>query len=284
MTDILLTGASGSTGGAIATALSETGASYRAISRREHLELPAGGIHVRADLDDTAALASAFDGIRAAFLVTPSTEGAESQQRRFIDAASTAGVEHIVLLSQFAAATDSPVRFLRYHAAVEEHLASSGIAASVLRPNLFMQGLLLFGDQLRSGVLAAPIGDAAVSAVDVRDIGAVGAAALTGEPLGTIDLTGPTALTHAAMADALSAATRTRIRFEDVPPTEFADALRGAIPDWQVDGLVEDYAHYAAGEAARVSTDIRTVLGRDPIDFDRFAADVAAPALAASAR
>ena len=38
--------------------------------------------------------------------------------------------------------------------------------------------------------------------------------------------------------------------FVDVPPNTFAASLRGLLPDWQVDGLLEDYAHYSRGEAA----------------------------------
>lgn len=40
--------------------------------------------------------------------------------------------------------------------------------------------------------------------------------------------------------------------FVDAPPAAFADALRAVLPDWQVEGLLEDYAHYARGEAAQV--------------------------------
>jgi uncharacterized protein YbjT (DUF2867 family) len=53
-------------------------------------------------------------------------------------------LKHIVKLSQFAASEDSPVRFLRYHAAVEHAIQDSGIAYTFLRPNLYMQGLLAF--------------------------------------------------------------------------------------------------------------------------------------------
>lgn len=276
MNDIVITGATGSTGGATAAALSALGVEFRALTRRPDIDLPAGGTAVRADLEDPGSVRTALDGARAVYLVTPSSERAEALQKRFIDLAAEAGVEHLVLLSQFAATTNSPVRFLRYHAEVEEHLAASGIAASVLRPNLFMQGLLVFGDQLRQGVLPAPVGDARVSAVDVRDIGAVAAAALTGPARGVLDLTGPEALTHAEMARRLGDAIGCPVRFIDVPPADFAAALDGLLPAWQVEGLVEDYAHYAAGEAAEVSGEVREVLGRDPIDFHRFAADHAA--------
>jgi hypothetical protein len=44
------------------------------------------------------------------------------------------------------------------------------------------------------------------------------------------------------------------VRFVDVPLEALAAALRGVgVPSWQADGLVEDYAHYARGEAAEVS-------------------------------
>lgn len=280
MTEILITGATGSTGGATAQALAAQGVPFRAMSRRADARPPAGGDVVQADVDDPDTLARALEGVRSAYLVTPSTERAETQQKSFIDAAVTAGVEHVVLLSQFSATHDSPVRFLRYHAAVEDHLTASGLAATILRPNLFMQGLLLFSQQLGAGTLPAPIGDAAVSAVDVRDIGEVAAAALSGEPRGVLTLTGPAALTHTQMAAELSRATGTTVGFVDIDPQDFADALRAAVPDWQVDGLVEDYAHYRAGEASEISSDIATVLGRGPRSFAEFAAEVAAPALA----
>lgn len=273
MSDIVITGATGATGGATAAALSEIGVPFRALTRRPEVALPAGGAAVRADLEDADSVRTALAGAGSVYLVTPSSARAEALQRQFIDVAAEAGVQHVVLLSQLAAASDSTARFLRYHAHVEEHLAATGIASTVLRPNLFMQGLLLFREQLLQGVLPAPIGGAQVSVVDVRDIGAVAAAALADGPLGTLDLTGPQALTHAEMAHRLGDVIGRPVRFVSTPPREFAAAVGGFLPPWQVDGLLEDYAHYGAGEAAAISTGIRAVLGREPIGFTRFAAD-----------
>jgi len=39
------------------------------------------------------------------------------------------------------------------------------------------------------------------------------------------------------------------IRFEDVSPAKFGEMLTGVLPPWQVEGLLEDYAHYARGGA-----------------------------------
>jgi uncharacterized protein YbjT (DUF2867 family) len=210
--------------------------------------------------------------------VTPSSERAQEQQERFAEAAAAAGVRHLVVLSQYAAAEDSPVRFLRYHAAVERRVRELGIGYTFLRPNLFFQGLLALADQVRGGgPLIAPIGDAPVSAVDVRDIAEVAAVALTGPGhVGrTYDITGPEAVTHAGMAGAIGAAIGRRVDFVDVSPADFAAALRGALPDWQIEGLLEDYAHYARGEAAAVSPAVAEVTGRAPRDVATFARDFA---------
>ena len=128
------------------------------------------------------------------------------------------------------------------------------------------------------GHFVAPIGDARVSATDVRDIAAVAAVALTGEGHDgkTDTITGPTDVTHTEMASALSKALGRPVAFMDVPADTFAAALKAAgVPSWQVDGLVEDYAHYARGEAEAVSPHVREVTGVDPRDVARFAEDYA---------
>jgi uncharacterized protein YbjT (DUF2867 family) len=116
---------------------------------------------VGGDFNDAASIAGALEGIDRAFLLTPSSEGAEAQQTAFVELARSAGVRHIVKLSQLAAASASPVRFLRYHAAVEQVLRASGLAYTFLRPNLFMQGLLGFrASILAQGQFFAAAGDA----------------------------------------------------------------------------------------------------------------------------
>ena len=233
---------------------------------------------VSADFDDRDSLARAVQGVRRAYVVTPSSERAAEQQIRFLEVAAEAGVEQVVVLSQLAAAEDSPVRFLRWHGRVENWIRENAIPATVLRPNLFLQGLLAMAPAIRNGVLPAPIGDARVSAVDVRDIAEVAAVALTEpEHVGrTYEVTGPEAVTHAQIAEAVGAAAGHAVRFVDVPPAAFADELRGVLPPWQLDGPLEDYAHYARGEAATVSPAVEQLTGHAPRSVAEFAADHAA--------
>ncbi|HXF02131.1 MAG TPA: SDR family oxidoreductase [Arthrobacter sp.] len=277
---VLVTGATGNTGGAVLDALVRRDLRVRAMVRSEadRVKLPDGVQAVIADFDDPASIAAAMVGARSAYLVTPSSERAEEQQRRFADLAAKAGLHHLVVLSQLAADEHSPVRFLRYHAAVEQHVRDLGIPYTFLRPNLFFQGLLAFARPVAAeGRFYAPVGDARVSAVDVRDIGAVAAVTLTepGHEGATYTLTGPSAITHAQIAGALTAALGRQVNFVDVPPSAFADSLRGVLPPWQVDGLLEDYAHYRRGEAAVVSSAVTEITGTAPRDVAQFARDYA---------
>ena len=194
--------------------------------------LPAPSVEtIMADFDDTDSIDAALRGVARAYLVTPSGPNAESQQIRFAERASAAGVQHVVKLSQFAADEASPVRFLRYHAAVERRIRELGLTFTFLRPNLYLQGLLAFQAMIASeGRFIAPIGEARVSAVDVRDIASVAAIALTqeGHEGRTYTITGPLAATHGEMATAIGAAIGRPVTFIDVPPAAFSAALLSA--------------------------------------------------------
>jgi uncharacterized protein YbjT (DUF2867 family) len=280
---ILVTGATGSNGSELTKLLASRGVPVRAMVRsREGAKTIAAlpGVELAVgDFDDASSVERALRGVEKAFLLTNSTERAEARQLAFVDAARRAGLRHVVKLSQFAADEGSPVRFLRYHAAAERAIVESGIAYTFLRPNLFMQGLLAFRASIASqGRFFAAAGDARVSVVDVRDIAAAAAAALAGpgHEGRTYDLTGPEALTHAEMAAALSEAAGRPIAFVDVPPEAMRDALLGAgLPQWQADGLIEDYAHYRRGEASAVASGVRDATGGPPRAFSAFARDYA---------
>lgn len=277
---ILVTGASGNNGIELIKLLSEGGVTVRGMIRKRYdrTNTPLAGVEfVTADFDDPASIRRALEGVEQAFLVTNSTERVEAQQLSFVEMARVAEVRNVVYLSQLHAAKDSPVRFLRYHAVVEDAIASSGMTFTNLRPNLYMQGLLAFRSSIGSeGRFFAPIGEARVSIVDVRDIAAVAAAALTesGDEGKTYDITGPEALTHGEMASQLSEALGKQVTFVDIPEGAMRDALVGfGLPEWQADGLIEDYAHYRRGEAATVSTAVRDVTGHSSRSFAAFAVD-----------
>jgi len=280
---ILITGAMGNVGRELTKQLSAQKTPFRAMVRSikgaEALSALEGAEVVVGDFDDAETVAHALQGMERAFLLTNSSERAETQQSTFIDVARRAGVKHIVKLSQWAASPDSPLRFMRYHAAVERKMRESGLAYTFLRPNLFMQGFLAFRETIiGQGRFFAAAGEAKISAVDVRDIAAVAAAALAEEGYEgkTYNITGPEALSHGEIGEKLSGVLGRRIDFVDVPPEAMRETFIGfGMPVWQADGLIELYAHYSRGEASEVATGVQDATGKPPRSFDDFARDYA---------
>lgn len=278
---ILITGATGNIGKELTKYLSNKGIPFRAMVRsakdaKELTSFPEAEI-VEGDFNDAESLKKALHGIDKAFLLTNSSELAEQQQSTFVKVAACTGLKHIVKLSQWAVAVDSPVRFLRYHAVVENLIRASGISYTFLRPNLFMQGLLGFRETIiHKGQFYGAVGDAKISLIDIRDIAAAAGEALTqpGHEGKIYNLTGPESLTHKQIAEKLSAATNRPIQFIDITPEILLDTLLDVgFPKWQAQGLVEDYAHYKLGEASEVHPGVTDVTGKTPISFDSFAKD-----------
>ena len=276
---ILITGATGINGAELTKRLAGSKARVRAMVRKhpEAAHALPGIEYVIADFDDPVSIRQALEGVQRAFLTTNSTERVQAQQLNFVEEARAAGVRHIVYLSQLHAARSSPVRFLRYHAVVEDAIASSGMAFTYLRPNLYMQGLLGFHSLIATeGHFFASAGDAPVSIVDVRDIAAIATTALTEERHEgrTYDITGPEALTHAEMASVFTTVLGRPVLYVDLPEAAMRDGLlRFGFPEWQADGLIEDYAHYRRGEASAVSTAVEDVTGQPPSSFRQFVQD-----------
>jgi uncharacterized protein YbjT (DUF2867 family) len=279
---LLITGATGMIGSLLTDALVARGVKFSVMLRPgdsgDRIAGKPGVTSTEGDFDDPASLRRALEGVGRAFLLTNSSERTEAQQIAFVEAAQAQGVGHVVKLSQLAADQHSPVRFLRYHGAVEAALANSSVGWTSVRPNLILQAYLPFAPAIAHGALPAPIGDAAVSVVDARDIAAVAVAALTedGHVGKTYTVTGPAAVSHAEIATALGSAIGRRVHFESIAPKEFITMVTGAgMPHWQAEGLAEDYAHYDRGEAGVVSPDVLRVTGADARSVYDFANDYA---------
>ncbi len=279
--EILITGATGNIGRELTKILIKKEVSFRAMVRNAkdgELFKEAKNVEIAvADFDKPETIFPALENIERAFLLTPSSENAENQQKNFVEEAKRGGVKHIVKQSQWAANENSNVRFLRYHAAVEKAIENSGIDYTFLRPNLFMQNFLSFADLIKGeGKFYADAGNCKISIVDVRDIAEVAAAALTetGHAGKIYDITGPEALTHYEIAQKLSDALGKKIEYVDTPPDMMRElVINFGIPEWQAEGLTEDFAHYRRGEAAEIADGVKKATGKNPYSFDVFARD-----------
>ncbi|WAL74494.1 NAD(P)H-binding protein [Kitasatospora sp. YST-16] len=280
---IVVTGATGTVGSAVVAGLRERGVPVRALVRNADA-VPAGwdaGVEaVVADFADPASLDAALTGAGAVYLLVAAQSAMAEHERNVIDAAVRTGGRPRVVLHTAAGAEGGATgaRFVDAHVAGFAHLRASGLPWTVLAPNGFFQNFLGMAAPVRTGLLAVPGGSGAVSYVDARDVAAAAVAALVedGHQGAVYTLTGPEALTHDALAEILAGAAGHPVRYVSPSPEQALEALVGAgYPRWNAEGLVELYAHYAAGRAATVSSDVEKLTGRPPRPFAAFAAEFA---------
>jgi len=179
---VVVTGATGNQGGAVARGLLERGHKVRAITRdpgSSHAKAlaSAGASLVVASLEDTAALTKALDGATSLFAVTtPFGGGTDAETRQGVaaaDAAKAAGV-HLVFTSVGSANRHTGVPHFDSKYEVEAHIAKIGVRATILGPVYFMENLWFGKPQLANGVYAAALPPTRTLAqIAVADIGAV---------------------------------------------------------------------------------------------------------------
>jgi len=148
---IVVLGATGQQGGAVARSLAADGRwQVRALSRHPDSDtarrLAADGIRVAlGDMDDPASLQAAFAGAHGVFSVQGTDRGGEVEARRGIavaDAAQAAGVGHFIYASVGGAERRSGVPHFESKWRVEEHIRGIGLPASIVRPAFFMENFL----------------------------------------------------------------------------------------------------------------------------------------------
>jgi uncharacterized protein YbjT (DUF2867 family) len=144
---IVVLGATGQQGGAVAQALVTDGRwQVRALSRdpashAARLLSVAGMEVVRADMDDLDSLQHAMAGAYGVFSVQGTDRGGDIETARGIDvaeAARFAGVKHFIYSSVGGAERGSGIAHFESKWRVEEYIRAIGLPASIVRPTFFM--------------------------------------------------------------------------------------------------------------------------------------------------
>jgi uncharacterized protein YbjT (DUF2867 family) len=280
---ILITGATGRIGSAIVQQLSTGGVHLRALvhSPEKAASIAGPGVEiVGGDLALPHSLEAALHGITRALLVSPLDPCQMELQGNFIEAAKRAGPVHIVKISGLGTALESPVRSGRWHAQIEAHLEASGLPFTHLRPLFFMQNILGFAQAIaQTGEFAAALGAGKVAMIDVRDIAAVAAAALTmdGHTGKAYTITGPEAPSYDDIAKKLSLVTGKPVSYRDVPLAVMQHHfLETGMPEWHVEVQMDFHTALREGSASIVSDTVEAVTGKPPRSFEQFTRDHAA--------
>jgi uncharacterized protein YbjT (DUF2867 family) len=261
MSDILIMAATGKTGRRLVRILKDAGEPVRPASRSSE---------VRFDWSDPGTWDDAVRGARAVYLVAPPKPG---QTPEFVKRAS--GVERFVVLSGRGADL-LDVDFTRSMLEAEEAAKQSGAEWTMLRPNNFSQNFSedIWHEPVRSGRLALPFAAIREPFVDVEDVAAMAAAALTGDGHAgqTYELSGPRALTFAEAAEIIARVSGRPVRYEEVTAAAYrAERLAEGWDAPDADGVISMYEVMRDGQVAEVSDAVRQVLGRDPISFEEYA-------------
>ncbi len=184
---ILVAGATGQQGGAVARNLLKRGFRVRALTRNpgQVSELKKAGMEVAlGNLTDRPSLDEALYGIKRFFLVTtPFEKGMETEVQQgvtAVKAATAAGVEHLVYTSVASVDRATGIPHFETKWKVEQHIRKSGVPATILRPVFFMEN---FGSSwllpsIRNGTLALPVHpNRPLQMIALNDIGEVAATA-----------------------------------------------------------------------------------------------------------
>jgi len=276
MTEVLVVGATGKTGGRVAAQLAARGVTVRAASRTPRRAAP-NVTPTPFDWDDRGTYTAALAGVDAVYFVPPSFRtDYPPAVGAFVEQIAAAGVERVVYLSARGAMAGDhiPMR------ACEISLEKAGLPATVLRPAWFDQNFTenflhpLIRDQ---GVVAVPTGAGRTPFVDLDDVAAVAVATLLddGHAGRLYDLSGPESLTWQEAAETIGKVTGRQIAFVDMAPADWEAAAVGM-------GVPADYAAHVSelfsivrdGREDYVSPDVAQVLGREPRSFGEWAETV----------
>jgi uncharacterized protein YbjT (DUF2867 family) len=180
---ILVLGATGRQGGAVARHLAARGWSLRALVRDtnkpQSRELARRGIQlVAGDFDDPDSLRRAMNGVYGVFSVQQfwgvGPDAEVRQGTNVAEAAHLEGVSHFVYSSVGSANRDTGIPHFESKARIEERIKLLELPYTILRPVFFMENWeMIAGPTLRDGRIVQPLdADRSLQQLAVDDIGA----------------------------------------------------------------------------------------------------------------
>ena len=278
---LLVTGASGNLGKAVVAELRRLGAKKVIAASRtpgKHRELAALGVEEReADFDRPETLQTAFQGVERLLLISTDSLHAPDvrikQHRAAIQAAVSAGVEHVVYTSiPNAHPTEGP-SIPDDHFWTEVALFESGLDWTILRNNLYAEVILRFAQfAFKTGKLVSATQSRGRSYVTREDCARTAAAALlnaTGKAI--FDVTGPAPVTHEEIASILSRLSGKSIQHVNVTPNEVEKGLVAAgIPEFAAGSVRELDEEASRGYQAIVTPTVTNLTGKVPMPVEDF--------------
>lgn len=183
---ILVAGATGNQGGAVAHSLLSSGWTVRAITRDPSKSaaraLTEKGVQVvKGDLDDRASVVQALKGVYGVFSVQTfmeqGTAGEIRQGKALADAAKAAGIEHFVYSSVAGAERNTGIPHFESKWEIEQYIRTLKLPATIIRPVFFMYNFTLPLFNLQQSILGGTLSlairpDKSLQMLAAEDLGA----------------------------------------------------------------------------------------------------------------
>ena len=277
---ILVTGATGKTGGAVAKELAAHNIPFRVFVRDadKAAALKDLGAEIAVgDMADKAAVSDALKGCDKAVLIMANGEQQLTMEKLFTDCAVAAGVTHLVKLSSMESEPGTTKPIPAMHVASEEHIKASGMNWTMIRPTFFTQNFLSAARTIQSNnEINLALGNAVVAPTDLRDVAEVIRLALTDDAHlnQSYDLTGPEALSIAQAAEKFSSVLGREIKYVPQSVDDFQNILRKVgLPEWRVNAVGDEFRLLSEKASMHTTDTMQQILGRAPTSVEQFAKD-----------
>ena len=277
--NLAITGSSGNIGGMVALHLNSRGLPL-ILPLRNPAKVPVlpNCEARRFAYGDLELAKQALNGVDVLFMVSAAESPTREQEHlTLVQAASEAGVQHIVYLSFAQAALDSTFTLLaRTHAVTENAIRQTNMRYTFLLDNFYSEMMATIANA--DSIIAGPADDGRVAFVSQRDVAQAAANVIADIACGnhrhdnqTYTLTGSQSLNFAEIAAVLTEITSKPYRYHN-ETVEEAFASRKAeysdTPDWQIEAWVSTYTAIAKGEFAAISDDLPQLLGWASLNFE----------------
>jgi NAD(P)H dehydrogenase (quinone) len=281
---ILITGAGGKTGKALAMTLAKVESVYSFVHREEQVpvlkSLGAEKVIV-GDMRDESAIRSAMQGIRAVYHICPNMSPDEVEiGKLLIEEARKSGVEHFVCHSVLHPQTEK----MKHHwgkLRVEEMLFESSLPFTILQPAPYMQNFLAgWKSIVKEGVLHVPYSvDSKFSFIDLEDLAEAAKVVLTEQnhTNAIYELAGTLPMSHVEVAEILRNvldrdvhAEKEEIgnwRFRAERSSEGTQSKRDA---YAIENLVRMFEYYDQWGLSGNPNVLRWILKREPTPLESF--------------
>ena len=220
---VLVTGATGDTGGATVEQLLARGRHVRALAHRKDARSKRlqerGAEVVFGDFLYLDAIRAAVQGVQHAYFCYPIRPGIIQATAYFAQAVKEAGIDGVVNMSMIPARADAKSHAACDHWVAERVFDWSGLTVAHLRPTLFAEWLLYLAPMIRAGLLHVPFGPgwhAPIAAEDQARV-IVGILEDPAAHRGKIyPLYGPVEFTHEEIAQILSRVLGKDVQYKQV--------------------------------------------------------------------